>query len=151
MIQPKMLQRNDRHASGGFTLIEVMIVVVIVGVLLGIALPGYQNSMEKGRRSDARAALLDAANRQEQYMLDRGTYTDDMTDLGFGEDPYVSGDGHYNVAAAACDGGAITRCFELTATPRSGSPQVHDTRCTAFMLGSDGSKTASGSDEENCW
>ena len=50
------LKRSD--ASRGFTLIEVMIVVVIVGVLLAIAVPGYQSSMEKGRRSDAKSALL---------------------------------------------------------------------------------------------
>tara|TARA_R110002049_G_scaffold232874_15_gene405457 strand:- start:569 stop:1021 length:453 start_codon:yes stop_codon:yes gene_type:complete len=150
MIQSSTLGRNRRQTSRGFTLIEVMIVVVIVGVLLGIALPGYQSSMEKGRRSDARAALLDAANRQEQYMLDRGTYTADMEDLGYSEDPAISQDGHYSVAAAACDGGAITRCFTLTATPRSDSPQTYDTNCSEFELGSDGSKS-SQPDEENCW
>ena len=143
------LKRSD--ASRGFTLIEVMIVVVIVGVLLAIAVPGYQSSMEKGRRSDAKSALLDVANRQEQFMLDRGTYTLDMTQLGLDADPYISEDEHYSVDAAVCDGGAITRCFALTATPRSSSPQSHDTRCTAFVLGSDGSKTASGSDAANCW
>jgi type IV pilus assembly protein PilE len=150
MTQSSMQGRRHRHTHRGFTLIEVMIVVVIVGVLFGIALPGYQNSMEKGRRSDARSALLDAANRQEQYMLDRGTYTADMEDLGYSEDPAVSQDGHYSVAAAACDGGSIARCFTLTATPRSDSPQADDTRCTKFELGSDGSKT-SAPDEENCW
>lgn len=145
-----MSQLKPNKASSGFTLIEVMIVVVIVGVLLGIALPGYQNSMEKGRRTDAKSALLDAANRQEQFMLDRGTYTANVEDLGFA-DPYLSENEHYSVVAAACDGGAITRCFKLTATPVPGSSQSNDDRCTAFVLGSDGSKTASGSDNSNCW
>ena len=149
MIQSSMQGRKHRQTNRGFTLIEVMIVVVIVGVLFGIALPGYQNSMEKGRRSDARAALLDAANRQEQYMLDRGTYTEDMEDLGY-EDPAVSPDGHYSLTAAACDGGSIARCFTLTATPKSDSPQADDERCTKFELGSDGSKV-SEPDEDNCW
>lgn len=141
---------KTRKANSGFTLIEVMIVVVIVGVLLGVALPGYQNSMEKGRRTDAKSALLDAANRQEQFMLDRGTYTTSVGDLGFA-DPYLSEHGHYSITAAACDGGTITRCFELTAIPVPGLPQANDNRCTEFVLGSDGSKTASGSDNSNCW
>jgi type IV pilus assembly protein PilE len=148
-----MYQHKPKGAHTGFTLIEVMIVVVIVGVLLAIAVPSYQNSMQKGRRSEARAVLLDAANRQEQYMLDRGTYTGDMEDLGFGADPYITenGDGYYSVSADACDGIALTRCFELTATPVAGSLQADDKRCTEFKLGSDGSKTASGSDALNCW
>lgn len=144
-------QLKTEEANRGFTLIEVMIVIVIVGVLLAIAVPSYQNSMQKGRRSDARSALLDVANREEQYMLDRGTYTEDMQDLGFSEDPYISEDGHYSVDAVACATAAITRCFVLTATPVETSPQADDVRCTRFILGSDGSKTASGSDRLNCW
>jgi len=151
MIPLTAFQRKPREAMSGFTLIELMIVLVIVGILLGIALPGYQNSMEKGRRSEARSALLDAANRQEQYMLDRGSYTGDMTQLGFAENPYISEDKHYSVGAAACVGGALTRCFKLTATPMASSPQSGDERCTLFILGSDGSKTADGSDKLNCW
>lgn len=139
------------QTSGGFTLIEVMIVVVLVGILMGIALPAYQNSMQKGRRSDAMAALLDVANRQEQYMLDRGTYTLDMTDLGFSADPFDSEEGHYSIDAANCAVGDISRCFVLSATPKAGSPQSDDARCTRFFLGSDGSKTAAGTDLDNCW
>ncbi len=151
MIPRSILPVKPKESSRGFTLIEVMVVLVIVGILLGVALPTYQNSMQKGRRSDAKSALLDAANRQEQYMLDRGSYTLDMTELGFGEDPYISEDAHYSVDAAVCDDGEIDRCFVLTATPRAGTPQSEDTRCNNFMLGSDGSKTASGSDASNCW
>ena len=144
-------RRQGLGRSGGFTLIEVMIVVVIVGILVAVALPGYQNSMQKGRRADAKAALLDVAGRQEQYMLDRGTYTDDMEDLGFDDDPMVSDEGHYSVDAAACTDGTLARCYVLTATPRAGSPQTDDTRCTTIVLGSNGAKTATGSDTESCW
>jgi type IV pilus assembly protein PilE len=135
--------------SGGFTLIEVMIVVVIVGILVAVALPGYQGSMQKGRRADAKAV----AGRQEQYMLDRGTYTNDMTDLGFGADPMDSEEGHYTVDATDCSGGTtdLDRCYLLTATPKAGSPQVNDARCTSFILNSNGAKTATGSDTESCW
>lgn len=138
-------------ASRGFTLIEVMIVIVIVGILLAIAMPSYENSMQKGRRADAKAALLAIANQQEQHMLDQGTYTEDMTDLGFGADPYISEEGHYSVDAAACGTGTIATCYVLTADPVPGSPQTDDLRCTQFTLGSNGSKGASGSDTDSCW
>lgn len=144
-------QLTKRKASSGFTLIEVMIAVVIVAILLAVALPSYESSMQKGRRADAKSALLDVANRQEANMLDQRTYTLDMTDLGFGQDPYISEEEHYSVDAAVCGGGTIERCYVLTATPRPGSPQTDDARCTSFILGSNGSKTATGSDLLNCW
>lgn len=156
MKPSKRARRKGLGRSGGFTLIEVMIVVVIVGILVAVALPGYQGSMQKGRRADAKAALLDVAGRQEQYMLDRGTYTNDMTDLGFGADPMDSEEGHYTVDATGdCDAAGTTtdlgRCYELTATPKAGSPQVDDARCTSFIIYSNGVKTATGSDIESCW
>jgi len=140
-----------RTRSTGFTLMEVMIVVVIVGILMAVSIPAYESSLQKGRRADAKAALLDVANRQEQLMLDRGTYTLTMTDLGFGNDPMVSPDEFYTVDAAACASGTIARCFVLTATPASGSPQTEDTRCTTLILDWRGAKTATGTDQDNCW
>lgn len=143
--------RGAVRDAGGFTLIEVVIVVVIVGILMAVALPAYQGSLQKGRRSDAKSALLDAANRQEQFMLDRSTYTSDMRDLGFTLNPSESEERYYTVSAAACAGGSIATCFVLTATPRAGSVQVDDTRCTSFSLDSAGAKTATGSTASECW
>jgi type IV pilus assembly protein PilE len=146
-------QGKNLSSSAGFTLIEVMIVIVIVAILVAVALPSYENSLQKGRRADAKAALLDVAGRQEQYMLDRGTYTNDMEDLGFAADPMVSEEGHYSVDATDCSGGSsdLDRCYLITATPRAGSPQVDDARCTSFVLNSNGAKTATGSDVDGCW
>jgi type IV pilus assembly protein PilE len=137
--------------AAGFTLIEMMIAVVIVGILLAVGLPAYQNSVQKGRRSDAISALLDAANRQEQHMLDRNTYTTDMTELGFAADPMVSEEGYYTVDAAACGAGTIATCYVLTATPAAGSPQGADAGCTAFSLDSFGRRTATGAQAGDCW
>ena len=63
-----------RHSPSvrGFTLVELMIVIVIVAILLAVALPSYQNSVQKGRRADAKAALLDVANRQEGIHVGQG-------------------------------------------------------------------------------
>lgn len=138
--------------SVGFTLVEVMIVVVIVSILVGIALPAYQDSMRKGRRSDARAGLMDAVNRQERFMLDRGVYTVDMTDLGFAADPMISEEGWYSIDVEAPDSScAIATCYSLRATPVSGKAQAEDARCTSFTVRSTGAKTATGSAATECW
>ena len=142
-----------RGKVSGFTLVEVMIVVAIIGILLSVALPAYRDSLQKGRRSDAMASLLDASNRQERLMLDRSTYTSDMTKLGFASDPYISSEGHYSVAAAACSrpGGSIANCYVLTATPVASSPQSKDTYCTSLILDSSGAKSATGTTPNECW
>lgn len=135
----------------GFTLIEVMIVVVIVAILITVALPSYQGSLQKGRRSDAMSALMDVANRQEQRMLDRGAYTTDLTQLGFLASPMISEEGFYSVTAAACVSGTIANCYLLTAAPRPGSPQLDDTRCASLTLDSRGTRSATGTTPTECW
>jgi type IV pilus assembly protein PilE len=152
-------QRRRRVA--GFTLIEVIIVVVIVGVLMMAVLPSYQESMRKGRRADAKAGLMTAANREESFMLDRGTYTLDMTQLGFTDDPMITEEGHYEVAAApedsdefqaACpDDATIANCYVLIATPVEDGAQAEDTRCTRLLLDSTGAKSAEGTTADECW
>ncbi len=84
-------------------------------------------------------------------MLDRSTYTIDMTALGFAADPYISPEGHYSVDAVACGTGTIATCYVLTATPVSSSPQSKDTKCTTLILDSFGAKTATGSTSTECW
>jgi len=141
----------DLSKQKGFTLLELMIVVVIVGVLMAIALPAYQDSVRKGKRSDAMAALMDAVNRQEQFMLDRNTYTLDMTDLGFAADPLVSTELHYTIDAVAGTTGSIATSYTLTATPVGTSTQADDDRCTSFIITSNGIKTATGTNNTQCW
>ena len=139
--------------SAGFTLIEVLIVIVIVAILAGIALPSYQGAVREGRRADAHKALLEVANRQEQLMLDRSAYTGDMTALGYGQDPMRSERGYYTidrVAVAECALATAT-CYALRATPVSGGPQSEDADCTSLTLVSTGAKSATGSNAAECW
>jgi len=138
-------------SQAGVTLMEVVIVVVIVGALMLVALPAYQNQLQKGRRADAMQALSDVASRQESFMLDRQTYTTDMTALGYAADPYESLEGHYTVSAAAGACGSIANCYLLTATPAADSPQQKDTQCINFTLSSTGEKGATGTLGAECW
>jgi len=148
----------------GFTLMEILIVVIIVGILAMIILPSYQESMRKARRADAKAGLLAAANRQESFMLDRGTYSLDMMELGFEKDPMRTEEGHYTVDAAeedsdafdkACpDDATIATCYVLIATPVAGGAQAEDARCASLILDSTGQKSAKnadGSAAAECW
>jgi len=139
-----------RQSQRGFSLIEIMAVVAIIGGLLLIALPAFQSQLTKGRRVDAMQALQFVASRQEQFMLDRSTYTANLTQIGL-DDPYISLEGHYSVSAAACAGGTIANCYRLTAAPRTGSPQTGDTLCGSFTLTSGGAKSATGTLGDDCW
>jgi len=142
-----------KRQAAGFTLMEIMVVVIIVAILAAIGLPSYQEAMRKSRRTDARESLLEAASRQEQYMLDRSTYTADMEDLRYDSDPMISEEGHYSIDRVATAGCAVDSptCYVLRATPRAGSPQSDDERCATFTLDSTGAQTATGTDAENCW
>ena len=156
------MQPTAGMRPAGFTLIELVIVIVIVSILASIALPAYQDSMRKGRRADAKAGLMDAANRQERFMLDRSAYTKDMKNLGFGDDPAISEEGYYSIdvdetATAALCGYAFDPndnappCYVLTATPLASEAQADDARCTKFSLNSSGAKAAEGSAASECW
>ena len=108
--------------------------MAIVGIIAGIALPSYNSSAQKGRRSDGQAALLDTASKMESYFYSNKTYTEDMTDLGYSADPSVSSEGYYNIevvsATSTCP---IDSCFQLKATAQGA--QVNDGDLTLSSTG----------------
>lgn len=71
--------------SKGFTLIELMIVVAILGIIAAIALPSYQNSVTKSRRADAQGALTSLANAMERYYTTNNTYVGASLGAGAGD------------------------------------------------------------------
>ena len=121
----------------GFSLLELMIVVAIVGILAAVGLPQYNQQMVKGKRSDGIQMLTRVLSSQERYFSNEITYTTDLTDLGMASSADVpSSEGHYKVTATACAGTTIAQCVLLTATPQ-GAQEV-DGKLT---LNSRGAKT----------
>jgi type IV pilus assembly protein PilE len=147
--------------SGGFTLIEILIVVVIVAVLAGIALPAYQDSVVRSTRAAGKGVLLSVAARQEQYFLNNKIYADSLDDLGYDVDssspPVFFVD--KQTERSTTDAGAAyqismvrlsTITYNLTATPVN--RQLKDKRCTSFTLSSEGEKSVTGSGSvAECW
>src|SRR5437867_53900 len=77
--QHPWMRANNRGA--GFTLIEVMIVVAIVGVLAAIALPNYSDYVKRGKITEATSALAEVRTRYEQWFLDNRTYAGACSDM----------------------------------------------------------------------
>jgi type IV pilus assembly protein PilE len=110
--------RKKRKESGGFTLIELMIVVAIVAILLAVALPSFQNQLIRGKRTAAQAEMLDIANRQQQYLLTNRAYFTKaiLTGSGYVLDPDVSRNYTYDVTVGA----GASPTFLITFTPTGG-------------------------------
>ena len=145
----KALPRSPRKVFGnaGFTLIELMIVVAIIGVLTAVLYPSYDYFIMKGNRSEAKSALNEVAATQEQYYLDVKTYAATMALLVL---PTTTADGNYTIAidaaTAACP---IVNCYSLTATPVG--RQLDDVDCLNLSIDSRGLRSATGHLSTECW
>ena len=109
----RMILGNGSRADGGFTLIELMIVVVIVGVLAAIAYPSYQQYARETKRADAHAVLLRIATLEEKFFSNNNGYTTNPTALGYAANPAASNDGYWAVSIT----GIPAVSFTLTAVP----------------------------------
>lgn len=110
----------------GFTIVEIIIAVAIIGILMAIALPAYQEQMRKGRRADAQAFLADVANKQQQYILDARTYAlgaTALTDLKAQPSQTVS---DFYAVTVTPGAPTIPPSFTVTATPIAGKAQELD-------------------------
>jgi len=128
--------------NNGFSLIELMIVVAIIGILSAIAIPSYKEYMTESRRSDAKVGLSKIADKQERYYLQNNTYTTDLAAIATNA---TSDGGFYifDVVSANVSG------FEVTATAIG--DQASDTDCKTLSLTSTGLKSATGDDPTSCW
>ncbi len=127
----------------GFSIPELMVVLVVAAVLAAIAYPSYQQQVRKGRRAAATSALIDAASRQEQFFLDNKTYTTTISAGGLNMSTTTEG-GMYALSVDAPSGAcSLDRCYTVRATPQG--TQTSDS-CGALTVNSERVKTPN-----NCW
>ena len=103
----------SRYRPRGFTLIELLVVLAVAAILAAVAFPSYQSQVAKGRRADAKQALVELAQKLERFYTERGTYAGAALGAG-GLYPALSSGGHYTLAITS----QTVDAFTLTATPR---------------------------------
>lgn len=109
------MRHTTRRRVRGFTLIELMIVIVVIAVLASIAWPSYLEHVKRGRRASAKATMMDLANREQQYLLANRAYADTaaLQASGYSVPSDVS---TYYVWAVTLGGGPAPT-FTITFTP----------------------------------
>jgi type IV pilus assembly protein PilE len=153
-----MRARISGSLSAGFTLIELMIVVVVIGILAAVAYPSYQDYVKRGKRSDAQQFMSEISLRQGQYILDARAYTDKMGAGGLNMSrsgvtcddtttPPKCTSALYTFTISA-DNSATPPSYTITATPISGTPQASD---GTLNLTSTGTKTRMVSSVDKGW
>jgi type IV pilus assembly protein PilE len=143
-----------KKVVAGFTLIELMVVLAIMGVLFFVALPAYQNSVIKSNRAAGKGVLLKVMSRQEQYFINNKGYSSTMGGIGLSTIYYVN-----NQADKVGAGDAVYKIELDLGTTFNGAlaipqnRQTKDSRCMTFAITRTGTKSMTGSatDPQECW
>ena len=138
-----MKSMAEKHS--GFSLIELMIVVVIIGILGSIAVPSYNAYIENGRRAEGKAFALDIASRQERHFTQYSRYASSLTATdasGLNMGSASSENGTYSAVASVANGNTT---YLMTLTPT-----ITDSTCGALTLTNTGARGAGGS-VSDCW
>lgn len=157
---PMCTTSSSRRRPGGFTLIELMIAVAVVGILAAIAYPSFMDAIRKSHRSDAFAALSAVQQAQERWRSNSNAYTTALTASPSASSPGLglsatSSKGYYtiNIDAANATG------YTATATAAAGTTQAGDGNCKSLSVRVDrgnidygsGSGSPNWSDPDRCW
>ena len=125
--------------SRGFTLIELMITVAVVGILAAVAMPAYDSMIRKSRRADAVASLTGMQQSQERWRANNASYTDTLTNLQYPTTIYYT----LSIESATATG------YVVKAVAVSGKSQAADSGCTTLRLTLQGGNVSY--DPASCW
>lgn len=162
---------TKHRAVQGFTLMELMVVVAVVGILAALAYPSYSESVRKGRRAQARAALAELLQQQERFLTQRNCYLGFSNDSGTatattntacgiastfavpfktyaGDSPNTAS---YQLSATACNSTlTLAECVKAVATPVKADPAVGSLSMTSTGVQAC-TGTASSTNFRLCW
>lgn len=142
--------------SFGFTLMELMIVVAILGILAALAYPQYIGYVEKGKRAECRSALLVAAQKMEKFYSNNNRYpaagAAGLTEARIAAN---SNDGNPGASCTIAITNSVLPTGTPTPTPASylltATATYPDRSCTSFTLNETSSKNAYGPNTAGCW
>ena len=143
--------KNLMSQKRGFSLIELMVVVVIIAILAAIALPSYGRYVYRVRRADGQELLLRIANAQERFYAGNNHYGS-LSDIGYA-DPVNSEKGYYLASSNVADGSTSAQAYTAEVNPQNAqAPDV----CGALTINDAGVKTplassASSAINGKCW
>jgi type IV pilus assembly protein PilE len=149
------------HRKKGFTLIELMIVVAVIGILAALAWPSYSRHIVGTRRVEGQIALIEAMQQEERYQSQHNTYVAFSSDSADADaQPFKWWSGHgaagsaYELDAHGCPDGPLEQCVEIRARPGTGKvdARFRDPDCGALTLDSVGRQGAQAADPSvHCW
>jgi type IV pilus assembly protein PilE len=123
----------SQQQVAGFSLLELMIVIVIVAILTAIAYPSYQQHIVRNNRAAAQQYLLEVSSLQHQFILDNRSYATTLTALDSSPAAVVSD--NYTVTVSGVDNTSSPPTFTLQAAPKSGTTQQGSDSLTVNHLG----------------
>lgn len=141
------VRSSARVFSPGFTLIELMVTVAIIGIIAVFAFPSYTNYIVRGNRAAAESYMLELASLQERFLVDNRAYATSLVTLNAPATPN-SVSANYQITVT---GTATPPAYTITATP-VGTQASRDTSCGTLALTQAGDKSATGSGgQAGCW
>ena len=152
-----------KNIQAGFTLVELMIVVVVVAILASVAIPSYTSYVMRAHRQGAVQEMLTIASRQEQHFMDNKAYASTIVDLGYSAQPIGTDDNGavvdasdssalytFEISSTTASTSGIIRAYTVSAIPR-GTQATRDSGCGTLTITEAGVKKAGGVINDECW